>query len=142
MPIFTRYRLSGKVVESRFIDSDEITQHKYSILGQKARITTNDGKVYEGFADEPYHTGEGNSLTLMWYDTDYKTGHLRSSNMVTIFIPIGIVAKIEAILYSNPRWGLPPFNEFLFSSEIKRCEFKPDEELKQFIRDFNKKHQK
>lgn len=48
MPIFTRYRLSGKVVESRFIDSDEITQHKYSILGQKARITTNDGKVYEG----------------------------------------------------------------------------------------------
>lgn len=33
MPIFTRYRLSGKVVESRFIDSDEITQHKYSILG-------------------------------------------------------------------------------------------------------------
>ena len=77
MPIFTRYRLSGKVVESRFIDSDEITQHKYSILGQKARITTNDGKVYEGFADEPYHTGEGNSLTLMWYDTDYRTGHLR-----------------------------------------------------------------
>ena len=56
MPIFTRYRLSGKVVESRFIDSDEITQHKYNILGQKARITTNDGKVYEGFADEPYHT--------------------------------------------------------------------------------------
>lgn len=48
MPIFTRYRLSGKVVESRFIDSDEITQHKYSILGQKARITTNDGKMYEG----------------------------------------------------------------------------------------------
>ena len=78
----------------------------------------------------------------MWYDTDYKTGHLSSSNMVTIFIPIGIVAKIEAILYSNPRWGLPPFNEFLFSSEIKRCEFKPDDELKQFIRDFNKKHQK
>ena len=40
MPIFTRYKLSGEVVESRFIDSDEITQHKYSILGQKARITT------------------------------------------------------------------------------------------------------
>ncbi|WP_241146832.1 hypothetical protein [Lactobacillus gallinarum] len=140
MPIFTRYKLSGEVVESRFIELDELT--KYSILGQKARVTTKDGKVYEGFADEPYHTEEGNSLTLMWYDTDYKTGHLRSSNMVTIFIPIGIVAKIEAILYSNPRWGLPPFNEFLFNSEIKRCEFKPDDELKQFIRDFNKKHQK
>ncbi|CDI58523.1 hypothetical protein [Lactobacillus helveticus] len=62
--------------------------------------------------------------------------------MVTIFIPIGIVAKIEAILYSNPRCGLPPFNEFLFSSEIKRRVFIPDDELEQFIRDFNKKHQK
>lgn len=92
MPIFTRYKLSGEVVEFRFIELDELK--KYSILGQKARVTTKDGKVYEGFADEPYHTGEGNSLTLMWYDTDYKTGHLRSSNMVTIFIPIGIVAKI------------------------------------------------
>ena len=62
--------------------------------------------------------------------------------MVTIFIPIDTVAKIEAILYSNPRCGLPPVNEFLFSSEIKRCEFKPYDEMKQFIRDFNKKHQK
>lgn len=48
MPIFTRYKLSGEVVESRFIGSDEITQHRYSILGQKARIITNDGKMYEG----------------------------------------------------------------------------------------------
>lgn len=62
--------------------------------------------------------------------------------MVTVFIPIDIVTKIEAILNSNPRWGLPPFNEFLFSGEIKRCEFKPDDELEQFIREFNKKHQK
>lgn len=120
MPIFTRYKLSGEVVESRFIDSDEITQHRYSILGQKARITTNDGKVYEGFANKPYLTGEGNSLTLKRYDMDFKTGHLRNSNLVTIFIPIGTVVKIEAILNSNPRWGLPPFNEFLFSSEIKQ----------------------
>ncbi|MCT3602015.1 hypothetical protein EFS28_03950 [Lactobacillus acidophilus] len=51
---------------------------------------------------------------------DFKTGHLRSSNMVTIFMPLDIITKIEAILYSNPRWGLPPFNEFLFSSEIKQ----------------------
>ena len=36
--------------------------------------------------------------------------------MVTIFIPIDTVAKIEAILYSNPRWGFPPFNEFLKKS--------------------------
>lgn len=118
MPMFTRYKLSGEVVESRFIDLNEI--QKYSILGQKARITTKDGKVCEGFADEPYLTGKGNSLTLKWYDMDFKTGHLRSSNMVTIFIPLDIITKIEAILYSNPRWGLPPFNEFLFSSEIKQ----------------------
>lgn len=81
-------------------------------------------------------------MILKWYDTDYKTGHLRSGNMVTIFMLIATVAKIEVILNSNPHWCLPPFNEFLFSSEIKRSVFKPDDELKQFIRDFNKKHPK
>lgn len=96
MPIFTRYKLSGEVVESRFIDLNEIP--KYSILGQKARITTKDGKVCEGF----------------------KTGHLRNSDLATILVPIDTVAKIEVILFSNPRWGTLPFNEFLFSSEIKQ----------------------
>ena len=51
--------------------------------------------------------------------------------MVTIFMLIDTVAKIEVILNSNPYWYLPPFNEFLFSSEIKRSVFKPDDELKQ-----------
>ena len=98
MPIFTRYKLSGEVTESWFIDLNEITQRKYSILGQKARITTKDGKVCEGF----------------------KTGHLRNSDLATILVPIDTVAKIEVILFSDPHWGTPPFNEFLFSSEIKQ----------------------
>lgn len=40
-------------------------------------------------------------------------------NSTTIFIPLNIVEKIEAILHSNPRWGHPPINEFVFSQDLR-----------------------
>lgn len=138
MIILTKYRLSGKVIESRFIDLDEITKRDYSNLGQKVRITTKDGKAYAGFADEPYHTGRGKSLTLMCYDIDYEKHKLRSSNMTITFIPLDIVVKIEAILYSNPRWGTGLTNKFEFSKPVK---YTPEEEkkLQKIIDNFNAK---
>ncbi|WP_103660682.1 hypothetical protein [Lactobacillus sp. HT06-2] len=120
MLILTRYKLNGEVIESRFINISEITKKKYSCLGQMTRVTINDGRTYEGFAREPYLSGEGNSLTLELYDIDYETFHLRSDEMTTIFIPVDIVAKIEAISHSNPRWGRPPINEFLFGQDLKQ----------------------
>ncbi len=68
--------------------------------------------TYEGFADEPYLSVKGNTLTLKWYDIDYETLGLRSEHMTTVFIPLDIIVKIETILFSNPRWGHPPINEF------------------------------
>ena len=53
MPIYTRYKLSGEVVESRFIELDELT--KYSILGQKARVTTKDDKAHLQSLRRLYH---------------------------------------------------------------------------------------
>lgn len=119
MPIFIRYEFNGELVEFRFIDVNEITNRKYSCLGQMTRVTINNAESYEGFADEPYLSGKGNCLTLKWYDINYETFHLKSGNMTTIFIPLEIIDKIEAILYSNPCWGHPPINEFVFSQDLK-----------------------
>ena len=119
MIIYTKYKFNGDVSCSRFIDIEEVTDHKYSCLGQMTRVTINDGRTYEGFADEPYLSGKGNCLTLKWYDLDYETFGLRSMNSTTIFIPLNIVEKIEAILHSNPRWGHPPINEFVFSRDLR-----------------------
>lgn len=138
MIIFTKYRLNSKVLESKSIDLDEITEHEYNALGQKVRITTKDGKTYTGFADEPYRTGKGKSLTLMRYDIDLEKHKLRSSNITTIYIPLDVVVKIEAILYSNPRWGTELTNEFEFPKPVK---FTPEQEkeLQKIIDKFNAK---
>ena len=53
--------------------------------------------TYEGFADEPYLSVKGNTLTLKWYDIDYETLGLRSEHMTTVFIPLDIIVKIETI---------------------------------------------
>lgn len=39
--------------------------------------------------------------------------------MTTVFIPLDVIVKIEFILHSNPRWGHPPINEFVFSQDLK-----------------------
>lgn len=68
MIIFAKYKFNGEVSDSRFINIEEVTEHKYSYLGHMTRITINDGRTYEGFADKPYLSGKGNILTLKWYD--------------------------------------------------------------------------
>lgn len=73
MIIFTKYKFNGEVSDSRFINIEEVTEHKYSYLG----------------------------------------------HMTTVFIPLDIIVKIETILFSNPRWGHSPINEFVFSQDLK-----------------------
>ena len=84
------------------------------------RVTIKGGKTYEGFADEPYLSDKGKCLTLIWYDIDYGTLGLRSGKVTTIFIPLDIIIGIESILHSNPRWGHPPINEFIFSDTLRQ----------------------
>ena len=54
MIVYTKYKFSGEVSYSRFIELEEIKDRKYSCLGQMTRVTIRGGKTYAGFADEPY----------------------------------------------------------------------------------------
>ena len=119
MIVYTKYKFSGEVSYSKFIEPEEILDREYACSGQMTRITIRGGKTYEGFADDPFFLVDGNSYVLKWYDIDYNDFGLRSNNMVTIFIPLDIIIGIESILFSNPRWGHPPINEFVFSSELR-----------------------
>jgi hypothetical protein len=110
------YKPNGDIFNSCDLNFETL---KPSVLGEMVRVTLKNKDTYEGFADEPYLSGKGKYLTLKHYDIDYEKFGLRSQNMVTISIPLEIIDKLEAILYSNPRWGHPPVNEFLFDTEFK-----------------------
>lgn len=65
-------------------------------------------------------------LEIYRYDLNEETATLRGSDGSTIFIPVEIIEKIEAISHSNPRWGTRSTNKFTFSSTIK---FDPNSDL-------------
>lgn len=135
MAILTIYKLNGEVYESRFID---FSSRKPSVIGQKARVTIKNGRTYEGFVDAPYNefsTQSNDVLTLQLYDINSKNCRLRSNDMVTIFIPLEIIEKIETILHSNPRWGVMLTNRFEFPKNKNQL----DDEFEKFVRDFNRK---
>lgn len=118
---FTQYNLSGKVVDQYHLDSfNELTSYP---LGQKTRITMNDQKEYVDFWSEPFEPSAVKTIILMQYTLDENTGKLRSfdsSSNIIIFVPVDGIAKIEAILYSSPRWGTRPTNKFKFSKPVRR----------------------
>ncbi|WP_416353267.1 hypothetical protein ACNAN0_10725 [Agrilactobacillus fermenti] len=88
-------------------------------MGEKVRITMNDGNVYVGFWDAPFENHSAKTAELVRYDLDENNSKLRSFNNVSIFIPIQNIVKIEAILHSNPRWGTRPTNKFVFAELVK-----------------------
>lgn len=107
---FIQYNLSGKIVEQYSCDFDQL---KANPIGEKVRITTDDGKIYIGFWDTFLGQGTVQTAEISRYDLDEKTSNLRSSNSIVTFIPISRITKLEAILHSNPRWGTRPTNKFL-----------------------------
>lgn len=123
MKRFIQYNLAGEIIEQHPLDLDH---PKVNPLGQKVRITVNDGKKYVGFLDTPlmvpalmntfFKETVVNYLQISRYDLDEDSPKLRSYNSIAIFIPTAIVEKIEAILYSNPRWGSQLTNEFIFKA--------------------------
>ena len=89
-------------------------------LGEKERITTNDGDEYVGFwntfiMDRQLPT----EIKIGRYDLDEKTGKLRSAKDIADYVPIKKFAKVEAILHSDPRWGTRATNKFVFAKPIK-----------------------
>lgn len=123
MAEFIRYDLRGNIKLKTKLD---LTQH--SCHGQKTRITTKDGHQYIGYMDYngPFQPGtiapaETHAVfALNRFDIDPLTKNVRSYNFTTIFVPLTLITKVEAILYSNPRWGRYPNNDFSFHVDMDK----------------------
>lgn len=113
---FIQYNLSGKIVEKYSCDFDQL---KANPIGEKVRITTDDGKGYIGFWDTFLEQGTVQIVEISQYDLDERTSKLRSSNGIVAFVPTNRITKLETILHSNPRWGTRPSNKFEFSKPVK-----------------------
>lgn len=74
-------------------------------LGQRVRITLDDEKTYEGLTDNTFDSKTEKKLVLFLYDIDEEHNKLRSDKGISIFIPLKKVTQVEAIRFSNPRWG-------------------------------------
>lgn len=113
---FIQYNLSGKIVEQHSCEFDQL---KANPIGEKVRVTINNGKIYIGFWDTFLGQGKVQTAEISQYDLDKKTSKLRSSNSIVTFVPINRITKLEAILHNNPRWGTRPTNKFEFSKPVK-----------------------
>lgn len=113
---FIQYNLAGKVVEQYSCDFDQL---KANLIGEKVRVTMDNGKICVGFWDTFLGKGKVQTAEISQYDLDEKTSKLRSFNSIVAFVPTSRIAKLEAILHSNPRWGMGPTNKFEFSKPVK-----------------------
>lgn len=118
---FIQYNKAGKIAKRCIC---ELNQLKCPPLGQKVRVTLNDEKQYIGFWDT-FSGFDTKIVEISKYDLDENTGELRSDNSLVTFIPTDKIFRLEAILYSNPRWGVAPTNKFTFSKPVRR-DFKSD----------------
>ena len=114
---FMQYNLSGKIVEQYSCDFDQL---KANPIGEKVRVTMDNGKICVGFWDTFIGQCKVQTAEISQYDLDEKTSKLRSSNSIVTFVPTSRTAKLEAILHSNPRWGTGPTNKFEFPKPVKR----------------------
>lgn len=105
------YKLSGEIdYEGEFVINR-------TPLGQKVRVTTSDGEVYIGFWKTQALRGVlPDMIEVLRYDLDETTATLRSNNDTIDSVPLDKIVKIEAILFSNPRWGVRPTNKFVGGS--------------------------
>lgn len=113
---FIQYSLTGEVIEQYSCDFDQLNTHP---VGKKVKVTMNDGKTYVGF----WNVWQGQKVVevaeINKYDLDESTAKLRSNNVLTTFVPTSKISQIEAIVHSNPRWGIRPSNKFEFQEPVK-----------------------
>lgn len=104
------YRLSGEIVNRKSVNFAQLESYP---VGQRVRITLDDGDSYTGFWNTVPKDHSVNTIEVSQYDLDESTATLRSYNDDTLFfVPTKRIAKVEAILYSSPRWGAHPTNQF------------------------------
>lgn len=114
---FIQYNLAGEVVKQY---SADVIQWEAYPLGEKVRITTNEGKEYVGFWDTFIENHKlPDKIKVSQYDLDEETGKLKSNEDIANYVSVKKIAKVEAILYSNPRWGTRATNKFTFTEPVK-----------------------
>lgn len=113
---FIQYNLAGKVVEQYSCDFDQL---KANPIGEKVRVTMDNGKICVGFWDTFHGQGKVQTAEISQYDLDEKTSKLRSFNSIVTFVPTSRIVKLEAILHSNPRWGRDRLTSLNFLNQQK-----------------------
>ena len=126
---FIQYNLTGDVVEEY---STDISKWSAYPLGEKVRITTITGKEYVVFWNT--FIMDHQLPTEIKVDLDEETGELRSNKDIADYVPVKEIAKVEAILHSNPRWGTRATNEFVFAKPVKI-----DPEISSFFKNWPQK---
>ncbi|MGP4117311.1 hypothetical protein ACS4N0_09110 [Levilactobacillus zymae] len=111
-----QYNLTGEVIKRYSSDFNQFEDYP---VGEKVRITTTSGQKYVGFWQTFFTTYFPEQIQIFRYNLDEKSSKLMGFDDTLIFIPVRDIAKIEVILYSSPRWGGRPTNEFSFSQPIK-----------------------
>ncbi len=115
------YDLKGNIIESSLLTCENIEKTH----GMMARCFLNNNKVYEGFADvyrkidsTEYALSVGEYIHLWTWDnlneeTHQLDGDAKSKYSQTYTaIKITDILKMDAILYSNPRFGTRLTNTF------------------------------
>ena len=113
MSELTVYTLSGEVRNTRLIDWYDKNCYP---LGQKVRITDLRGNIYVGFWNTYLEETPPDNIEIINYDFSKKRNKLSFRHDRRINVPRNTIVKVEAILYSNPRWGAQLTNEFVFNT--------------------------
>ena len=96
-------------------------------IGMVVRCTMQSGEVYEGYSDVIGDAAmraanwDGKNMYLWkWAHWDEETQKLTGDkitryDMYSFLVPVEEIARIEAILYSGPRWGGRLSNHFFLN---------------------------
>lgn len=119
------YKLNGQVKSEKVLTKENLK----NINGMMIRCIMANGTEEVGFADptgicdKENYDGEVNEYIYLWTwdNLDENTGKLIGNedekyNQTFKSVKIDDIEKIEAITYSNPRWGRKLTNKFEFYS--------------------------
>ena len=109
---YIQYSLFGEVRDEQHYSIDRLLTNP---VGEKVKVTLVNDTECIGFWDTYVENNKlPEKIKISRYDLDEEKGELRSSKSIEERILTKDIVKVEAILYSNPRWRVPPTNKFKF----------------------------
>ena len=125
----TYYKLDGTIDHQQVLNYKNIADTNGMII----RCILKNGETLEGYSD-PYRTDEKsahghstNNLTWLstWDNLDETTHRLIGDgetkySQTSLPVRVDDILSVDAILYSNPRWGARLTNHFFIDTSTKR----------------------